>query len=158
MRLVGLAGVAMLWIVSSIETYDFFVVRGNLSSPGVHANLTPQERELPQNVLQQRFADYAEHLRLTVQMSLSALWAVFALCLLAFGLKLDHQPLRRLGLGLFALTLGKVMIMDTERLAGMYRVGAFFALALMMAAVLGRTNGCAMRLVAELEKEHVPST
>ena len=31
MRVVGLAGVAMLWAVLSIETYDFFVVRGNLS-------------------------------------------------------------------------------------------------------------------------------
>ena len=159
MRIVGLAGVAMLWIVLSIETYDFFVVRGNLFSPGVQASLTPQERELPQEVLQQVFAERSERLRLTAQMSLSALWAVFALCLVAFGLKLEHRPLRWLGLGLFALTLGKVILVDTDRLQGMYRVGAFFALSLMMAAGAWAYQKLRHALVAaELEEEHVPST
>ena len=159
MRVVGLAGVVTLWIVLSIETYDFFVVRGNLLSPGVQASLTPQERELPQEILQQRFGEYAEHLRLAAQMSLSALWAIFALCLVAFGLKLEHRPLRWLGLGLFALTLGKVMIVDTDRLEGMYRVGAFFALSLMMAAGAWAYQKLPTSLLAaELEKEHVPRT
>ena len=159
MRIVGLAGVAMLWIVLSIETYDFFVVRGNLFSPGVQASLTPQERELPQEVLQQVFAERSERLRLTAQMSLSALWAVFALCLVAFGLKLEHRPLRWLGLGLFALTLGKVILVDTDRLQGMYRVGAFFALSLMMAAGAWAYQKLRHALVAaELEEEHGPST
>ena len=158
MRLVGLAGVVMLWIVLSIETYDFFVVRGDLRSPAVQASLSPQERELPQAVLQERFAQRAEHLRLTAQMSLSALWAVFALVQLAVGLRLQHRPLRWLGLGLFALTLAKVMIIDTERLQGMYRVGAFFALSLMMAAGAWAYQKLRHALLdAELEKDHEPN-
>jgi uncharacterized membrane protein len=157
MRLVGLAGVVTLWIVLSIETYDFFVVRGNLASPGVQASLTPEERELPQGVLQQRFAERAEHLRLTAQMSLSALWAVFALAQLAVGLRLQHRPLRWLGLGLFALTLAKVMIVDTETLRGMYRVGALFALSLMMAAGAWAYQKLRHALLdTELEKDHEP--
>ncbi|HZZ80159.1 MAG TPA: DUF2339 domain-containing protein [Gemmataceae bacterium] len=134
MRLIGLSGVVALWIVLSIETYDFFVVRSNLASPVVLSNLTLEERELPRAVLQDRFAQWDADLRLTAQMSLSVLWAIIALVLVAFGLRLQHRPLRWLGLGLFALTLGKVMLVDTDRLHGMYRVGAFFALSLMMGA------------------------
>ena len=134
MRILGIIGVFALLIVLSIETYDFFVVRGNLYSPGVQAQLTPQEKELPREVLERRYNEYAEHLRLTAQMSLSVLWALFALGMLAAGLRLKHRPLRWMALALFAITLGKVMLVDTERLQGFYRVGAFVALALMMAA------------------------
>jgi uncharacterized membrane protein len=134
MRLVGLAGVGVLWLVLSLETYDFFVARGDLASPGVQAALTPAERELPQDALQRLFDERAEDLRLTAQMSLSALWAVYALVLVALGLRLEHRPLRWAGLALFGLTLVKVILIDTARLQGMYRVGAFFALTLMMAA------------------------
>lgn len=155
MRLVGLAGVAALWLVLSLETYDFFVVRGDLSLPGVRENLTAAERELPQEALQSLFATRAENLRLTAQMSLSALWAVFALGLVAIGLRLGHGPLRWLGLGLFGLTLVKVMLIDTERLDGMYRVGAFFALSLMMAAGAWTYQKLRQALLhAELEKNH----
>ncbi len=134
MRFLGITGVIALWIVLSIETYDFFVVRGNLYSPGVQARLTPQEREMPREILDQRYAEYSQQLRLTAQMSLSALWALYALVLLATGLYLRHRPLRWMALALFAITLGKVMLVDTERLQGFYRVGAFVALSLMMAA------------------------
>ena len=134
MRGLGLIGVVLLWMVLSIETYDYFIVRANLDSPGVQALLTEEERELPRDVLAQRFAERAMDLRLTAQMSLSVLWGVFALVQLAVGLRLQHRPLRWLALGLFALTLGKVMLIDTERLQGLYRVAAFFALSLMLAA------------------------
>jgi uncharacterized membrane protein len=134
MRLLGMVGVVALWIILSLECYDFFIQRGNLYSPGVQARLTQAERELPRQVLEQRYAEYAEALRLTAQMSLSALWAVFALVMLACGLRMKHRPLRWMALGLFALTLGKVMLVDTERLHGFYRVGALVALSLMMAA------------------------
>jgi uncharacterized membrane protein len=67
-------------------------------------------------------------------MSLSAVWALYALVLLAVGLWLRHWPLRWMALALFALTLAKVMLVDTERLQGFYRVGALVALSLMMAA------------------------
>jgi uncharacterized membrane protein len=156
MRCLGLAGVVTLWIVLSIETYDFFVVRADLGSPGAQALLTPREREMPQQELQQIFYERGEHLRLTAQMALSALWAVFALVQLAVGLRLQHPPLRWLALGLFALTLGKVMLIDTSRLDGMYRVGAFFALSLMMAA--GAWAYQKLRhVLAETETDHEPN-
>jgi hypothetical protein len=40
--------------------------------------------------------------------------------------------LRWTALGVFATTLGKVLLVDTAGLSGLYRVGAFFILAVMM--------------------------
>ena len=55
--------------------------------------------------------------------------------------------------------VGKVMIVDTEHLDGMYRVGAFFALSLMMAVSAWAYQKLRQALLAaDLEKEHVPST
>jgi uncharacterized membrane protein len=119
----------------------------------VRARLTPQEREMPVAQLQQLYNERAEQLRWTAQMSLSALWAVFALVQLALGLRLQHRPLRWLALGLFALTLGKVMIVDTDRLGGFYRVGAFFVLSVMMAAGAWAYQKLRYLLAAE-EKDH----
>jgi uncharacterized membrane protein len=156
MRIMGMAGVVTLWIVLSIETHDFFVVRANLDSSGVQALLTQEERELPKQELRQRFAEYAEDMRLSAQMALSALWSVFALVAVAAGLRLQHRPLRWLGLGLFALTLIKVMLVDTSRLKDFYRVGAFFALSLMMAAGAWVYQKLRNRLTAETGVDHGP--
>jgi len=53
---------------------------------------------------------------------------------LAAGFRLDNRPMRWAALGLFVLTLGKVVLVDMGRLPGFYRVAAFLALSLMMAA------------------------
>ena len=79
---------------------------------------------------------------------------------MAAGLRLQHRPLRWMALALFALTLGKVMLVDTERLQGFYRVGAFVALSLMMAAGAWAYQKLRTTLLvheSEEEKEHEPT-
>lgn len=107
----GLVGVLLLWFIASNELYDFFYL------------LTAGEIE---------YSGSAP--RLVAQTVLSAVWAAYALGVLVVGLRLGSSPLRWTGLGLFALTFGKVFFYDTAELDGLYRVAVFLALSLMMAA------------------------
>jgi uncharacterized membrane protein len=101
----GLAGVLLVWFVVSNDVYDFFYLMSGGNAP-----------------------------RLLAQTVLSAVWAAYALAVLAVGLRLHSEPLRWTGLGLFALTFAKVFLYDTAELDGLYRVAVFLALSVMMAA------------------------
>jgi uncharacterized membrane protein len=101
----GLAGVLLVWFVVSNDLYDFFYLVSGGNTP-----------------------------RLLAQTVLSAVWAAYALAVLAVGLRLHSEPLRWTGLGLFALTFAKVFLYDTAELDGLYRVAVFLALSVMMAA------------------------
>jgi uncharacterized membrane protein len=79
-----------------------------------------------------QFYEQADHLQRTAQTALSVLWAVWAALLLTVGLRLPSKPLRWAALGLFGLTLGKVVLIDTARLSGFYRAAVFLVLSLMM--------------------------
>jgi len=70
----------------------------------------------------------------SAQTTLSGVWAAYAALLLAIGFRLRSGPLRWSALGLFGLTLGKVVLIDMSGLSGFYRVMAFLVLAVMMAA------------------------
>jgi uncharacterized membrane protein len=105
----GLAGVLLIWLVLSLDVYQFFVV-------------------LPS------FGSDTEHLERVARTSLSVLWPVYAAVVLLVGFKVDSAALRWTALGLFALTLGKVVIVDMAELPGFYRVAAFFILAVIMGA------------------------
>ena len=109
----GLGGVLLLWIVLSTETYEYFTVR---------ISLAPEATQ----------ADEADHLQRVAQTSLSIVWTVYAALVLAVGFAVRNVPLRALALGLFGLTLAKVVAIDMENLPGLYRVAAFLALALVM--------------------------
>jgi uncharacterized membrane protein len=102
----ALAGVLLVWLVLSIETYQTFTTTLPLSGDA------------------DRFA----------RTSLSVLWPVYAAVLLAVGFKVDSAALRWTGLALFALTLGKVVLVDMSDLPGFYRVAAFFVLSVIMGA------------------------
>jgi uncharacterized membrane protein len=101
----GLAGVLLVWFVVSTDLYDFFYLMSGGNTP-----------------------------RLLAQTVLSAVWAAYALVVLAVGLRLRSEPLRWTALGLFALTFAKVFLYDTAELDGLYRVAVFLALSVMMAA------------------------
>jgi uncharacterized membrane protein len=106
--LLGLGGVLLAWLVLSVEVYQSaqrFLIVGSEGSPE-----------------QSRFA----------QMSLSVFWAVYAGAVLAAGFWQKSRPVRATALGLFALTLAKVVLLDMAGLPGIYRVAAFFALAVIM--------------------------
>lgn len=104
----GLAGVLLLWFVLSIETFEYA----------------------------RAWAEYRRYdaldVRLISQTSLSILWAVYAMILMAVGFWLRSRPLRWVALGLFGLTLCKILLIDMGGLSGFYRVLAFFILAVTM--------------------------
>jgi uncharacterized membrane protein len=105
----GLTGVLLIWLVLSVETYQYFTAQ----ITGITT-------------------DYA--LRWVALMALSVLWAVYAGILLALGFQLKSVPLRWTALGLLGVTLAKVVLVDMAGLPGIYRVVAFFILSLVMGA------------------------
>ncbi len=105
----GLAGVLLVWLVLSIDLYQFFVTLPSYGSD-------------------------TEHLERVARTSLSVLWPVYAAVVLLVGFRLDSAALRWTALGLFALTLGKVVFVDMAELPGFYRVAAFFVLSVIMGA------------------------
>ena len=105
----GLGGVLLVWFVLSVETYQYFDNEGD------------------------RWVS-DEQVKRLAQTSLSVLWAVYAGVILAVGFWLGSRPLRWMALGLFALTLGKVVLIDMSELPDLYRILAFFALAVVLGA------------------------
>ncbi len=65
----------------------------------------------------------------------SVAWAVYALVLLAIGVKSKSSSLRWLSLGLLVVTLGKVFLHDLGELEDLYRVGSLVGLALSLIIV-----------------------
>jgi len=65
----------------------------------------------------------------------SVAWALYALVLLAIGVRSRSSSLRWLSLGMLVLTLGKVFIHDLGELEDLYRVGSLVGLALSMIMV-----------------------
>jgi uncharacterized membrane protein len=88
--------------------------------------------EVAQAVSHSSWADRDFAMDRAASTSLSILWAVYAALVLALGFALTSRPMRLLALGLFGLTMGKVVLIDMAGLPGFYRVGAFFVLAVMM--------------------------
>ena len=79
-----------------------------------------------------RGTDYGD--QRMAQMTLSAWWAVYAAVVLAIGFRLRLSLLRWTALGLFALTVGKVFFQDMAELDEIYRIVAFFVLAILLGA------------------------
>jgi hypothetical protein len=65
----------------------------------------------------------------------SVAWAVYALVLLAIGVRSKSGALRWLSLGMLVLTLGKVFLHDLGELKDLYRVGSLVGLALSLIIV-----------------------
>lgn len=130
MRAASVAGVLLLWLVLSVEAYDYFAAQATpeaIQRAEIARGIDPQ---------QQRPFEFerAAALRHSAQTALSVTWALYAVLVLATGFRFHSRPLRWLALGLFALTLGKVFLIDMQNLTGFYRVIAFLALALVLGA------------------------
>jgi uncharacterized membrane protein len=67
-------------------------------------------------------------------LALSVLWTVFATGLLAAGLGMRSRPLFYAAYGLFALTAGKVVMVDLATLPTLYRMLSFLALGVLLLA------------------------
>ncbi|MBC5811659.1 MAG: DUF2339 domain-containing protein [Candidatus Eremiobacteraeota bacterium] len=68
------------------------------------------------------------------QLALSGLWLAASFALVGIGIKAIRRDLRLMGLGLFALTIGKAFFIDLAGLATPYRIAAFIGLGLVLLA------------------------
>jgi uncharacterized membrane protein len=110
--LVGLATVGcvlLVWWIVSADIYSYFETL---------ANRRPGEYDW------RRFG----------QMTLSAWWASYATVVLIIGFRARRALLRWTALGLYALTVGKVFLFDMAGLDEIYRIVAFFVLAVLLGA------------------------
>jgi uncharacterized membrane protein len=109
----GLAGLAavgcllMVWFIVSVDLFRFFEARS--TQP-----------------------EWASTWRRLAGTSLSAWWAIYASLILAGGFKTNLPLMRWTALGLYALTLGKVFLVDMAGLDEIYRIVAFVVLAVVL--------------------------
>jgi uncharacterized membrane protein len=61
------------------------------------------------------------------QMWISIAWAIYGTVLMIIGFFAGSRPLRYIALGLFAILLGKVFLVDTQKIESVYRIVAFLA-------------------------------
>ncbi len=68
------------------------------------------------------------------QMAYSIWWAVYAAGLLIIGFVVRYSPVRYFALGIFAVTLGKVFLVDMAGIEAGYRIASFLALGVLLVA------------------------
>jgi uncharacterized membrane protein len=74
------------------------------------------------------------HATQTSQLALSGFWAALGFVALVAGLVRRQRALRLGGLGILALAVGKVFVVDLAQLESIWRVGSFLALGLLLLA------------------------
>jgi uncharacterized membrane protein len=111
--MVLLVAIGTLWFIMSIETYTFFTSQ---------ASVLKESAEI-------------SHQLWLGQMALSVLWSVYAAGLAAIGFVRRSAVLRWAALGLFALTVIKVMLVDIAQLKQLYRIVAFLVLGVLLLLV-----------------------
>lgn len=75
------------------------------------------------------FYSYAPDLRFV---SISALWAIFAVSIMYFGLRYDNEFIRRISIALFGLTLAKVFFYDISEMSASYKFVSFIILGIIL--------------------------
>ncbi|RZL31182.1 MAG: DUF2339 domain-containing protein, partial [Pedobacter sp.] len=75
------------------------------------------------------FHDYLINLKFV---SISVLWAVFAVTLMYFGLKRNMKVIRQISIALFGLTLAKVFFFDIAEMSASYKFISFIILGLVL--------------------------
>ena len=66
------------------------------------------------------------------QLTLSIVWAAYAVVLVAAGLARDNRPIRLLAIVLFAITIAKVFLVDLAELDRVYRMLSVIGLGLLL--------------------------
>lgn len=131
-RIAGLGGLALVWIILSFEAYDYFVVQIDRQPAGFGPSGDALVDALGRPLAEVQ-AEAAVRLHRAAEVALSVVWAVYAVVVLGLGFGIRKLAVRWMALVLFAVTLGKVVLIDMADLPGFYRVATLFALALMMA-------------------------
>jgi uncharacterized membrane protein len=108
-----LVALTALWFVMSVETFTYFQTKAEAL----------------------KFEMDQRHELWLGQMALSVLWSVYAAALMAMGFVRRAAAIRWAALGLFAVTVIKVMMVDIAVLQQLYRIIAFFVLGLLLLVV-----------------------
>jgi uncharacterized membrane protein len=106
----ALAGIFVLWVLLTEEIYLYWYCRD-------------------------RFAEKINNWRFLSHMYISVMWAVYGAALMALGFWRKNRILRFISLGLFALLLVKVFILDTSTVKSVYRIAAFLATGVTLVSV-----------------------
>jgi uncharacterized membrane protein len=106
----ALAGIVVLWVLLTEEIYLYWYCRN-------------------------RFAEEIGNWRFLSHTYISVMWAVYGAALMALGFWRKDRILRFISLGLFALLLVKVFILDTSTVKSVYRIAAFLATGLTLVSV-----------------------
>jgi len=97
-----LAGVFVLWVLLTEQIYLYWYCRN-------------------------RFAEGIANWKFLSHMYISVMWAVYGGILMTVGFWRKSKIMRYIALGLFALLLVKVFILDTSTVKSVYRIAAFLA-------------------------------
>jgi len=79
---------------------------------------------------------FREYLSAARFAALSVLWTIFSVALMLLGFKENHSGLRKVSLGLFAVTLVKVFLFDMANISTPYRIISFILLGLVLVGTL----------------------
>jgi uncharacterized membrane protein len=149
-QLAGLAGLALVWLIVSVETYDYFQVQI------AQQNQALQQHPMAVNAAGQTWRELSGqreiHLRRAAQTAISLVWGLYGAIVLATGFGLRSRRVRSAALFIFAVTLAKVLLVDMANLPGFYRVATLAALALLMAAAAWAYQRWQVARVAESRK------
>jgi uncharacterized membrane protein len=104
----GLSAIVLLWWILTFDLFNFFFAIARTAGNDAGA------------------------WRRVGGMSVSIFWTVYASSLLATGFRFSRPALRWTAIVFFALTIGKVLILDMAGLSEIYRILAFFVLAIFL--------------------------
>ena len=105
-----LAGILVLWILLTEEIYSYWYCRN-------------------------RYVQPVANWKFLANMYISIIWAVYGVALMVAGFWRKASILRYIALGLFALLLAKVFILDMGTVKSIYRIGAFLATGIALVGV-----------------------
>lgn len=101
-----------------------------------------------------RWGSFSEVVTQKVSINLiSVAWALQAFLLILIGLAKSRPLLRYLGFALFALAIGKILLIDTSELEKVYRIVSFIGCGLLLVAAGYFYQRYSARLVGRLELE-----
>lgn len=106
----GVCGITLVWLVLSLECHGYFVSRSFISGD-------------------------LELWRWRAQLALTVFWILFATALLLLGFRFNRSRLRWFAMGLFGITVLKLFIVDMANVQQIYRIVAFFILAVVLGLV-----------------------
>jgi len=106
----AVCGTTLLWVLLSLECHGYFVSRS-------------------------MFGGDVDLWRWRAQLALTVFWTVFATVLLCLGFKFERSRLRWFAMVLFGVTVLKLFVVDMANVQQIYRIVAFFILAMVLGLV-----------------------